>query len=105
MPLASVKLAGGSEVTVVWARTLVAGTASVKTSAMNEQLRKRCEDIVTCLATRTGTVRVRGGLIHRAAAGDPVKNRKDRPYLPPYLLWEGCIPCSAIPSARCRRRS
>src|SRR5438445_9685513 len=52
MPLPSVKLAGGSEVTVVWARTLVAERIKGKTSAAARQAAKRCEDIMTCCSAR-----------------------------------------------------
>src|SRR3954452_24025867 len=57
MPLASVKVAGRSEVTVVWSRTFVAEKANARNSATNEQVKRRCEDIVTCLQARTGNVR------------------------------------------------
>src|SRR6185295_18476363 len=52
MPLASVKLAGRSEVTVVWARTCVAEKVKGKTSAATRQAAKRCEDIMTCCSAQ-----------------------------------------------------
>jgi len=53
MPLASVKVAGRSEVTVVWARTFVAEKVKGKTSAAMKQAAKRCEDIMTCCSAQT----------------------------------------------------
>jgi len=47
MPLGSVKLAGRSEVTVVWARTLAHERVIVNASAANKQA-ERCKDIMTC---------------------------------------------------------
>src|SRR6185437_13273280 len=48
-PLPRVKVAGGCDVTVVWARTPGAETANASSSAATEQTTKRDEDIMTCL--------------------------------------------------------
>src|SRR4026209_2392308 len=49
-PLSSVKLAGRSEVTVVWANALPAENANVEMRAATTEAAKRCEDIMTYLA-------------------------------------------------------
>jgi len=51
MPLASVKLAGRSDVTVVWAKAGPAENAKVVTkAAATSETAKRCEGIMTYLA-------------------------------------------------------
>src|SRR4051812_802742 len=54
-PLPRVKLAGGSEVTVVWASAPVA-TANVENSATKTGAAKRCDDIMTYLNAYSETV-------------------------------------------------
>src|SRR5689334_7409169 len=49
-PLPSVKLAGRSDVTVVWARTPPGEKANVEMKAARNETARRCENIMTCLA-------------------------------------------------------
>src|SRR5258705_4783587 len=48
-PLPRVKLAGGSDVTVVWASAALVETANAANSARERWAAKRCDDIMTCL--------------------------------------------------------
>ena len=49
-PLSSVKLAGRSDVTVVWANALPAEKANVEMKTATREAAKRCGDIMTYLA-------------------------------------------------------
>src|SRR5207253_6504854 len=49
-PLPRVKLAGGSEVTVVWASAPLVETANAANSATKKGAAKRCDNIMTYLA-------------------------------------------------------
>jgi hypothetical protein len=51
--LLSVKLAGGADVTVVWASALPMGNADVESSAAKRQATDRCEDITILVKART----------------------------------------------------
>jgi hypothetical protein len=51
--LGSVKLAGGAEVTVVWANALPTSRADVESSAAKRQAIDRCEDITILVKART----------------------------------------------------
>src|SRR6476660_23179 len=50
MPLPRVKLAGRSDVTVVWASALPAEKANVEMKTATSEAAKRCDDIMTYLA-------------------------------------------------------
>src|SRR5882724_6106335 len=58
MPLLSVKLAGRSEVTVVWARTPLE-PANVESKTAEAKTAKRCACIITCPAQRKPVSRQR----------------------------------------------
>jgi hypothetical protein len=49
-PLPRVKLAGRSNVTVVWASALLAEKANIEIKAAANEAAKRCDDIMTYLA-------------------------------------------------------
>jgi hypothetical protein len=55
--LLSVKLAGGADVTVVWASALPTSRADVESSAAKRQATDRCEDITILVKARTLNVR------------------------------------------------
>jgi hypothetical protein len=56
-PLLSVKLAGGADVTVVWASALPTEKADVESSAAKRQATDRCEDITILVKARNPDVR------------------------------------------------
>src|SRR5947199_8026710 len=88
MALPSVKLAGRSEVTVVWAWTPGPENAKVRASAAKMQAERR-ENIDDLLTGANGNIGIDGGFIHRAVAGDPLQNRKAGANQSPYLPCEG----------------
>src|SRR5258707_12434429 len=101
-PLPRVKLAGRSDVTVVWAKPLPVEKANVEIKAKSEAA-KRCGDIMTYLEARTQAFGVKP--LHGTPQGNPAGSRSRETNLTIRHTCPDadCIPGSAIPLPRSRR--
>jgi hypothetical protein len=69
-------VAGGSEVTVVWARAPLVETANAESSATKSEAAKRCEDIMTRLEAGTEAFGAKAAALYTARL--PVSVTKPR---------------------------
>src|SRR3954451_22811515 len=91
-PLPRVKVAGGSDVTVVWARARLE-TAAAESSATKRTAAKRCEDIMTCLARCPQ----RGGTGSRHVSNESFIPSLSVGARPPHGTPHGCGPSVTKP--------